>query len=119
LLFGTLVFAGVMEGRRALVNSIARERIEILFGLAERNASSEPGLALSYITIIEKMRSHYKIGLPLRIKNRICKGCSTVLMPGLNCTAKVASSKGYVIYKCKRCGAERHLRYKNMKSTQK
>ena len=101
-----------MESRKSLINTIAKERIEILFDLAVKTFPEDEKLAGSYVSIMNKIRTHYKVGLPLYIKNRVCKGCSSVLIPGYNCRVIVASSKGYVIYKCNKCGLERHLNYK-------
>ena len=101
-----------MEGRRTLINDIAKERVEILFALAEKVVSEDRALADSYIKILNSIRTHYKVALPQNIKNRICGECASVLIPGLNCKVTVASSKSYVVYKCASCGAEEHLHYK-------
>ena len=101
-----------MEGRRTLINDIAKERVEILFALAEKAVSEDRKLSGSYIKILNGIRTHYKVALPQNIRNRICGECASVLIPGLNCRVTVASSKSYVIYKCASCGAEAHLRYK-------
>ncbi len=101
-----------MESHRALINSIAKERIGILFKLAENAAPKDRKLAGSYIKILNSIRTHYKIALPNSIKARLCRGCSSVLIPGLNCKVTLVSSKGYLIYKCASCGAEKHLHYK-------
>ncbi len=101
-----------MEGKRSIINGIAKERIEILFGLAEKAAQSDAELSSSYVSILEKISTHYKVGLPSEIKNRLCKKCSLVLIPGLNCDVVIGSSKGFIIYRCKKCGLERHIRYK-------
>ena len=110
LLFGISIFFDSMEGRRSLIKEIAKERIEILFGLAEKQKDAK--LVGSYLSIMKRIQAHYKVGLPSRIKNRMCSGCGALLMPGLNCTTKIASSRGYVIYRCRACGAENHVRYK-------
>ena len=108
-----LFCAEPMESRKPLINTIARERIEILFGLAEKAFPEDGELASSYVSIMNRIRTHYKVGLPPRIENRVCKGCSSVLMPGYNCKVVLASSKGHIIYKCGECGSERHLNYKH------
>jgi ribonuclease P protein subunit RPR2 len=101
-----------LEGRRALTERIAKERISILFSLAEERASSEPGLAKSYIRILERIRRHYHVRLPKRMKARICHNCSMILVPGLNCKVTVASSSKIIIYRCMACGKEKHIVYK-------
>jgi ribonuclease P protein subunit RPR2 len=101
-----------MESRKSLINAIAKERIEILFGLAEKTFQEDGKLAGSYLSIMNKISTHYKVGLPAHIKNRMCQGCSAMLMPGYSCSVIVVSSGGYIIYKCSECGSERHLNYK-------
>ena len=102
-----------MSDKRSLVNSVARERIELLFGLAEEEAVKNPKLSSSYISLLEKISTHYKVKLPMDMKNRICKACSIILVPGLNCKVVIASSVGFVVYRCNKCGAEHHIRYKS------
>lgn len=101
-----------LKDRRALVNGIAKERIEILFGLAESALPKDKDLAGSYVYILNKIRTHYKVNVPPRIKNRICGGCSSLLLPGLNCRVIVVSSGGYLTYRCLACGTDNHIRYR-------
>ncbi len=101
-----------MDGRKSLTSSIAKERIDALFELAEKNSGKEPKLAASYIKTLDKIRKHYRVGLPTRIKARICAGCSELLVPGVNCTVRLASSKKLVVYRCTKCGRERRIPYK-------
>ncbi len=101
-----------MEGKKSIISGIAKERIEILFDLAEKTAPKDSGLSSRYVSIMERISTHYRVGLPPEIKNRICKKCSLVLVPGLNCNVIIGSSKGFVIYKCVKCGSEHHIWYK-------
>ena len=112
MLFGIFNIGELVEGRKAIINSIAKERIEILFRLAEKVYPEDRKLAGSYISILNSIRAHYKVPAPSWIKNRVCGVCSSVLIPGLNCSVALASSKGYAVYKCAVCKAERHVRYK-------
>ncbi len=109
---GSSVSVIVMHGRKALIEEIAKERIEILFDIAEREFISNQKLAKSYISMMNKIRTHYRVGIPSRIKNRICSNCSSILIPGYNCKVTIASSKGHIIYKCSVCGSEKHLHYR-------
>ncbi len=100
------------EDRRELAQKIAAERIGILFGLAERKAGSDSALSHRYVLMLKRIAAHYKVGLPKNIRNGICAKCNHVLVPGLNSTVRVVSSKGYMAYRCAGCGAEKHVFYK-------
>ena len=95
-----------------LIEKVANERIERLFVLAEgRWAAGDDGLARKYIKLARKIGSHYKVGVPLRMKNRICKKCNAVLLPGINCRVRVVRG-GYLAYKCS-CGAEKKVFFRD------
>ncbi len=100
-----------MAKDRKLTGRIALQRIEQLMELAEAMAAkrSEDSEALSrkYVGMARRIGSHYKVGMPKRLKNRICKGCGLYLMPGINCTVRI-SSAGYAVYRCK-CGSARRM----------
>ncbi len=104
-----------MHSKPSIVKRIALERIEKLFELAaEKEAGGgEDGMRLAkrYTRLLKKIGMHYKVPLPKRIKNGICSGCGAVLIPGRNCTVRMASSEGYAVYKCE-CGNEKHIFYR-------
>lgn len=94
-----------------LVKEVAGDRMERLFALAERrtesNGRESDALARRYVSLARRMSSHYKIRMPASIKNRICKKCNSVQVPGINCTVRKAS-QGYMVYKCS-CGNEKRV----------
>ena len=100
------------EDRRELVQKVAAERIEILFGLAEKKAGNDSALSHRYVLMLKRIAAHYRVGLPKNIRNGICAKCNQVLVPGLNSTVRVVSSKGYMAYRCGTCGTEKHVFYK-------
>ena len=102
-----------MAGKKELMRSIATERMIILFRLSKEAMQKDREIARSYIKLLYKMSSHYKIGVPRDIGRLTCKKCMDVLVPGISCKVVVASSAGYVIYRCNGCGREKHLYYKN------
>ena len=69
----------------------------------------------SYVRLLRRISSHYRIGLGREMRNALCSKCNSVLVPGLTANVVLASSKGYAVYTCKRCGAERHIIYKATK----
>lgn len=99
----------------SFAKEVAADRMHRLFDLAQQRTKKDDGasrkLAKRYIRIAKAISSHYKVSMPKQIKERICRKCGNVLIPGLNCRVRLASSKGYAAYICE-CGAERHVFYK-------
>ncbi|MDE1827766.1 MAG: ribonuclease P [Candidatus Micrarchaeota archaeon] len=98
-----------------IVREVATWRIQRLFELAsaETRKGEKESLRLSkrYVRIAKSISSHYKVRMPDKVRNSICKGCGSILIPGLNCKVRLASSKRYIIYLCS-CGEEKHIFYK-------
>ncbi len=99
----------------SLSRKIALERIRILLALAEartaENSKDSRKLAKRYTRIVAEISSHYKVSIPKDLKYRVCKRCGNFLVPGINCTVRLASAHGYIAYACE-CGSERHFLYK-------
>jgi RNase P subunit RPR2 len=95
------------EGLR---QSIALQRIQILFGLAKKNSLNNQDRAKRYCYLLSKISSHYRIGLPKEMQRQICNKCYRVFVPGLNCNVKIASANRFVSYNCV-CGKETHMPY--------
>ena len=104
-----------MLKKNPVIKEIATWRMQRLFSLAsertKKNGSDSERLAKRYVNIAKEISSHYKVKMPKEIKNAICSNCSNVLVPGLNCRVRLASSKRYVAYVCE-CGEEKHIFYK-------
>lgn len=98
-----------------LIKEIAADRINKLLELAEERAKDNTELSKKlskrYVYLARKISMHYKVKIPKEKKQRLCKKCNNFLIPGVNCTVRVASSKRFVVYKCE-CGAEKHIFYK-------
>lgn len=94
-----------------LIKEIASWRISRLFELAEisteKNKGETPVLARKYVALARKISTHYKVKMPPDIKNRICKGCNSVMVPGFNCKVRIASN-GFLIYLCN-CGLQKKI----------
>ena len=99
-----------------LACEIAHARIEALLGLArERTKTGGQGsgaLAKRYVRLARKISSRYRVKIPRKAGSYICRGCNSLLMPGVNARVRLASSKRYIIYKCGDCGKETHVFYK-------
>lgn len=99
--------------RGRLIKEIAAERIRILYDLARGLAGRDDSLSSEYVKTLRRISAHYKVGIPEGIKDRICKRCNLVLVPGLTSDVRLASSKGYLVYTCRKCKGENHIFYKN------
>lgn len=95
-----------------LVKGIAEERIERLlqFAYGRAMAGESDKLPKRYVKLARALSSHYKVKMKKGERNSFCKKCNLVLIPGKNCTVRIASSNGHVIYRC-RCGTERKIFY--------
>jgi len=104
-----------MGMKEKIVKKIAKERVEKLLELAEQrtreNNELSRKLAKRYVRLARDISMHYKVGIPKEKKRIICKRCNNFLIPGINCSVRIASSNKYVVYKCE-CGAEKHIFYK-------
>ena len=99
--------------RGRLIKEIAAERIRILYDLAVGRVGKDTELSTEYVKTLRRISAHYKVGIPEDIKDRVCKRCNLVLIPGLTASVRLASSKGYLVYTCSRCKGENHIFYKS------
>ena len=99
------------QNKKNIIKEIAGERIALLFGFASKTIDSDGKQAGRYVKRMRYLSSHYKVQLPKRIRNGICKHCNEVLVPGLNASVRIVSSKGYVATRCTKCGKEIHVHY--------
>ncbi|EET89714.1 MAG: ribonuclease P Rpr2/Rpp21/SNM1 subunit [Candidatus Micrarchaeales archaeon] len=93
-----------MRHPRALVSSIASQRIEILFGYAMQNFEDRK-LSSAYVAHLERLSMHHRIRLPKRINDSICRKCHSVLVPGKTLSIRVIGKKRAFAYKCLNCGS--------------
>jgi len=81
---------------------IARERIDILFKLAEESFEKHPERADRYVEMARNIATKYNIRMPRIWKRRFCKNCNKFLKPGSNCQIRLKNSR--VAIKCINCG---------------
>lgn len=87
------------EGRE-----IAFERIEILFGLADKSAlSGDLDLADDYVVKARKIAMKFNVRLG-RYKRRYCKYCYKYLLPGKTFRVRTNPAEKRVEVTCLRCG---------------
>jgi ribonuclease P protein subunit RPR2 len=90
------------------MREIARERIEILLSQAKRVFRTDPNLAKRYLELARKVGMKAGVRLTREQKSRICKGCGSLLVPGLNCRVRTRSEYGTtVLITCLECGAKK------------
>jgi len=80
---------------------IARERIQILLDLAERELRKHPERSRRYVELARKISLRYNVRLPRELKKKFCKNCNTLLKPGL--TSSIRIQKKLLSIKCKNC----------------
>jgi len=80
---------------------IARERIQILFDLAERELRKHPERSRRYVELARKISLRYNVRLPRELKKRFCKNCNILLKPGLTSSTRIQNKM--LTIKCTFC----------------
>lgn len=96
---------------------IARERIEILLSLAEKELRKHPARSRRYVELARKIGMRYNARLTKQQKRSFCKGCDTLLKPGV--TSKQRTEKGVIIIKCQNCNKIYRYPFKKGKRKEK
>lgn len=90
---------------------IARERMEVLFGLAEKEAlGGHAARARRYVELARRLGMRYNVRMPPEFKRRFCKECLAYLVPSVN--ARVRVGRGRVVVTCLSCGAIQRLPFR-------
>jgi len=80
---------------------IARERINILLNLAEKEFRKHPQRSRRYVELARKIGMRYNVRLTKQQKRKFCKICNTLLKPGV--TSEKRTQKGSIVIKCLKC----------------
>lgn len=84
--------------------SIAEERIERLFRMAEDKASEgRQDFADRYVELARKISMKAEQPISSQWKRRYCNECGAFLTPGKNCRIRINSKRKQKIYRCERC----------------
>ena len=83
---------------------IAKERIQILFRLAERELDKHPERSRRYVELARKIGLRYNIRLPKQIKRKFCKKCNTLLYIGKTAKELESTLPNLKLVKCLNCG---------------
>ena len=92
------------RGRRTKeMVTIARQRIEYLFTLAQNMAEEGHGeFSDRYVELAVKIGMRYNIRIPREYRTRYCRHCHSYLLSGNN--SKLRFNKGKLTVTCMRCG---------------
>ncbi|AXV37920.1 MAG: ribonuclease P [Methanobacterium sp. BRmetb2] len=88
---------------------IARERINILFRLADKEFQKHPERSNRYVKLARNIATKYNIKMPQIWRRRFCKNCYLFLKPGYNC--RIRLSKSCVVISCLECGNVMRIPY--------
>ena len=84
--------------------SLAASRIRRLIDLAAAaQREGEPTERISrYVQLARKIGMRYQVSLPADVRRRVCRGCETVLVPGVS--ARHRTTGGRMSVTCLACG---------------
>jgi len=84
---------------------IARERIDILFGLAQKEMEGHPDRSRRYVELARKIGLRYNIRLVPERKRSFCKSCNALLLYiGKNAEELELKISNIKSIKCLKCG---------------
>ena len=83
---------------------IAKERIEILFNLAEKELKN-PERGRRYVELARKIGMRCNVRLTPEQKRKFCKKCNQLLIPKKTCEIKTNPQKKLMEIKCLNCGS--------------
>ncbi len=96
--------------RKAFNVDMASQRIDRLFGMAEKACRERPDLADRYVDIARRISMRHRVSIPRELKRNVCKDCYSYLRPGSN--ARVRADGRNVVITCLKCGGIRRYPYK-------
>ena len=106
--------------KRSLVNTIARERIQVLLEHARTRArEDDKRLARRYVELAGKISMRTKVRIPREDKHFICKNCMMPLIPGRNARVRLTSRKMNVTITCLSCQSIKRFPYSREKKLHK
>lgn len=115
--------AGKTAGRRGRKpgwqQDIARERILILFGLADGGFGKHPERSRRYVQLARRIGMRYNVKIPENLKGSFCKNCNSYLKPGVNCRVRASAGQRAVIMKCLECGKITRRPYRREKAARR
>lgn len=100
---------------KAFQRRLARQRITVLFRLAEKEAKKHRfDRADRYVEIARRIGMRYLISIPREYKYLMCKRCHRFLLPGV--TGRVRTNRGKLVITCMYCNSHRRIPLKEKSS---
>jgi ribonuclease P protein subunit RPR2 len=87
-----------------LWQTIAKERIRILFREARKEFREHPDRSRKYVKLARRIGMRYNVRIPKDLKRKFCKKCFSYLVPGVSCKVRTRSDKKSVVLTCSNCG---------------
>jgi ribonuclease P protein subunit RPR2 len=98
------------ETKTTSIKEIARQRIDTLFGLAQKEVKTNPELSRRYVELARKIAMSAKIPFPQHYRRVVCKNCNSMLVHGYNCRVRIQQRREpHVVVTCLNCGKQ--IRY--------
>ncbi len=89
---------------------IARQRVQVLLAQASRKYRANPELAQSYLWAARKIAMAARIRLPPAYKQRICRECNVLLVPGESSRVRIKPKREpHVVVTCLKCGCQTRI----------
>ena len=92
---------------------IAKERIDILLDLAEKEFRKNPSRAARYVELARKISLRYNVRMKKEQKREFCKKCNSLLLPGSTASVRLDSKRKLLVLRCRNCGAAHKQPYKS------
>lgn len=85
--------------------TIAAERIRILFQQAEEAFPDDPELAQRHVDLARRIAMRTRTHLPRDLRRRICRKCKAYLVPGATSRTRIRQRREpHIATTCLRCG---------------
>ena len=94
---------------------IAKERISILFNLAEKMFKENKKYSNRYVELARKIGMRYNVKIPKELKRKFCKHCKSYLVSGVNSVHRTNPKEKAVEVSCKECGEKMRFPYRKEK----
>lgn len=99
-----------MRYEKLFRKDMAKQRIEMLFNLAEEAYPRSMLLANRYVEIARNISMKCNVRLNRKERRKFCHKCYSFLVPGVNCRVRLSGK--YVVVSCLNCGNKMRYRYK-------
>jgi ribonuclease P protein subunit RPR2 len=96
------------KSKNPATKKIARERIFVLFGQAQRAFHDHPEWSNQYVELARKIAMRQRVRIDRDLRRRFCHHCYVYLVPGNNMRVRV--HRGNVVVTCGACNKKTRYR---------